>query len=163
MGYINGGDLGSIFDNNDTTGVDFEKNQPSDLPHIIVITMPVFKTFKGKLKMNLGTPWSFAGCLPSIMTINTANSFTNNDLQNRNYAQNLSFFRNFRKIEAYGSKPTNEYLESVVLNITGNTYFVIQSWDIEFTKPFNSIIFEIVSGFHPRVVWITSISFEKSR
>ena len=67
-----GGNLGNLFDNNDTTGIIFEKinygNRPTwealePFDFYIIITMPVKKTFKGKLKMLL---------ILTLVRINTA-------------------------------------------------------------------------------------------
>jgi len=156
LGYENGGNVGSMFDNNDTTGVLFESHPSYMDTRFIVITMPVFKTFKGKLKMNFFYPWSFGLWLPDKMTINTSNSFTNDDLQ-FGYQNNLNFFNSM--------SPQNKFLESVSLEIKENipTHIPTQSWDLDLKKPFNSIIFKFNGRGNPARAWITSIIFEKSR
>ena len=164
MGYINGGDLGSLFDNNDTTGVLFQGNPNNTELYFIVITMPVKKTFKGKLKMNFLYAWPYGLILPIDMTINTADSITNDYFKYRDWQQNLEFIKSFNKVDLnYGSEPksTNKYLESVSLEIKDNS--IPKFWDLDLKKPFNSIIFKFNGRGNPARAWITSISFEKSR
>ncbi len=141
-----------MFDNNDTTGVLFESYPNSMDTRFIVITMPVFKTFKGKLKMNFFYPWFFGLWLPDNLTINTSNSFTNNDLQ-YGYQHYLNFFNSL----GY----QNKFVESVSLEI--KEYIPTYSWDLDLKKPFNSIIFKFNGRGNPARAWITSIIFEKSR
>ena len=77
-GYINGGQFGSVLDNDDTTGVDIEKYHITDhfrtnsLPYKIVITLPIEKKFKGTFSMRLITPWTSK--LPKRVALATFNS-----------------------------------------------------------------------------------------
>jgi hypothetical protein len=60
------------------------------------------------------------------------------------------------------------YDEDIIINSKSNinywnvikTEYII---DVNFTKPFNSIIFEIYKMYQNQRIWITDISFEKSR
>jgi len=128
--------------------------------------MPVLKTFKGKLKMNFSYPWMYGPRPPpNNMTINTSNIITNDNFKYSNWEQNLAFIQSFNKIDFnYGSEPksTNKYLESVnLLDIKEDD--TSKSWDLNLEKPFNSIIFKFTSIGSQARVWITGISFEKSR
>ena len=168
-GWSNGGKLGCLLDNNETTGIytmDHCNQKCIAIPYIIectprpydakspliIITMPVMKTFKGKLKMSFNSPPHIKGVLPN-MIINTTNNITNDTFR---YSDDdiLSILR-------YRSKP---WLESVELEINSLDSYKSAYWDLNFTKPFRCIIFEIIScktwGYS---IWITGISFEKSR
>lgn len=153
-GYINGGAYGSVFDNNDTTGVDMESYNNA-LPYRIAVFMPVHKIFKGKLRMNLVTPWNY--CLPKTMTLNTL-SLSQSEIYN---ADGLLSQSNIQ----------NSYLEQIDLGQIGdqnqvNQSKITQAWDLNITNPFNVLVFEITShwGSYGRgganSVWITSIQFD---
>ena len=162
-----------MFDNNDKTGILFHNNWGlyKHVRRFIVITMPVLKSFTGKLKMNFYNFASYGFTLPNNMTINTADSFTYDDLKNKKELENLEFFNSFFENIYFGVvkiKPTNKFIDSVNLNISINyemykDSYISKSWDLDLKKPFNSIIFSFNGGgFHERV-WITSIIFEKTR
>ena len=164
-GYINGGSFGSIFDNDDTTGVDFESygnGEPNAMPYRIIVFLPpgVKKTYNGKLKMNLVAPWQ--NCLPKTMTVNTMD-ITSTEYNNFSYLQNLFNSRDIR----------NKYNHQHNLGQIGDQNQVNQkkitaAWFVNFSVPFNVIVFEITShwGSEGRQgsnsVWITSINFESS-
>ena len=100
------------------------------------------------------------------MTINTANSLTNDDFINRNWQQQFAFIQSFTKEDSnYGSEPKKKYLESVNLPDISSVddISISKSWDINLEKPFNSVIFKFIGKGSPSRVWITGISFEKSR
>jgi len=160
--YINSGEYGSIFDNDVMTGVDFEGsrfNPKNGLPYRIVLFMPISKTFRGKLKMDLVTPWT--RCLPRRMRLFTMNRMTgvygpgnSEPLYN---PPNIQF----------------EYNQYVDLGQVGddnqvNQNRIRQQWGLNLTSPFNTIIFEIISQWGSTgrdyeggdSVWITSINFE---
>jgi len=161
-GYINGGTFGSIFDNNDTTGVDMESyswtdNNQFGFPYRIVLTLPVLKTYNGVLNMRLVSPW--VGCLPRNMTINTLNLSTGL-LSNQNW--NTPFSNMFQQ------RTTLNYLQSINLGQVGNAANgpTSHQWNISLTQPFNTIVFEILNGWGSagrpgsNSVWVTSISFQ---
>jgi hypothetical protein len=145
-GYTNGGGLGSMFDDNVTTGVDFEKSGTDVFPYRIIITLPVNKTYTGPLSMNLVAPW--VGCMPKTATLNTYNG---------SYA--ASTF----------TPQTVTYLQTVDLGQIGdaNNGPTSHSWNLSLTASFNMIVIEILSGWgssgrfgtSSNSVWITSISF----
>ena len=172
-----GGNSGNLFDNNDTTGIIFEKinygNRPTwealePFDFYIIITMPVKKTFKGKLKMNLSYPRIYGPLPPQNMTINTADILTINTLS---YNDSATFFiNNYYKDLTRGynyssnSESKIKYLDSVSLEINKDNS-IQKSWDLNLVKPFNCIIFKFnalrINGFDR--VCIASINFEKSR
>lgn len=148
-GYINGGGLGSIFDGNDTTGVDFESSgatSTSGFPYRIIITLPVSKTYTGPLSMNLVSPWT--GCMPKTATLNTYtggySSSTFTPQTGINYTQTVDL----GQIGDANKGPTSH------------------SWNLSLTSPFNTIVIEIVSGWGSpgtnNSVWITSINFDQA-
>jgi hypothetical protein len=163
-GYINGGRFGSIFDYNDTTGVDFESYGNSDtyaMPYRIIVFLPpgIKKTFYGKLKMNLVAPWQ--NCLPKTMTVNTMD-ITSSEYNNFTYLQNLF---NSRDI---GHKYNHRHnLGQIGDQNQVNQKKINASWFVNFNVPFNVIVFEITShwGSEGRSgsnsVWITNINFEE--
>jgi len=146
-GYINGGGLGSIFDSNDTTGVDFEMSGSDVFPYRIIITLPVSKTYTGPLSMNLVSPW--VGCLPKTASINTYNG---------SYSESI-----------FTPQTGINYLQTVNLGQIGdaNNGPTSHSWNLSLTTPFNIIVIEILSGWgssgrsgsSSNSVWITSINF----
>ena len=163
-GYINGGSYGSIFDNNDSTGVDMESysNLPTatyGFPYRIVVTLPVQKTFNGTLNMTLISPW--VGCLPQNMTLNTL-SMSSDLLSNQNW--NSPFANNLSQ-----SDISSTYLQTINLGQVGNANNgpTTQSWNINLDQPFNTIVFEILTGwgsagrYGSNSVWMTSINFQQ--
>jgi CPW-WPC domain-containing protein len=166
-GYINGGAYGSIFDNNDSTGVDMESyywaGEPYVMPYRIVVFMPAHKTFRGKLRMNLVAPWS--GCLPRTMTMNTMSVDQNtiNSYVGNPSAQNIIF--NQRNIDSSFNNQIN--LGQIGDQNQVNQNRINQSWDLNITdNPFNIVVFEITSHWGSQgrsgsnSVWITSIQFD---
>ena len=165
-GYINGGSFGSIFDNNDTTGVDMESYSPTPtgnfgFPYRIVVSLPVLKKFNGTLNMKLTSPWF--GCLPQNMTLNTL-SMSSDFTSNQNW---YSPFGNFFSQQNISSS----YLETINLGQVGNSNNgpTTHSWNVNLTKPFNIIVFEILTGWGSggrggsNSVWITSINFDQEQ
>jgi hypothetical protein len=164
-GNINGGSFGSIFDNDDTTGVDFESYGNSDtyaMPYRIIVFLPpgIKKTYNGNLKMNLVAPWQ--NCLPKTMTVNTMD-ITSSEYNNFTYLQNLF---NSRDI---GHKYNHRHnLGQIGDQNQVNQKKINASWFVNFNVPFNVIVFEITShwGSEGRAgsnsVWITSINFDSS-
>jgi len=175
-GWLYGGKLGSLLDNNDKTGVVtvadycrqqcidipgvivcnnngpyFDKYSGTDKPPLIIITMPVLKTFRGKLKLTFNSPPHITGVIPNIR-INTADNFTS-DLF-RSTDQEIS------RMLRYRTKP---WLETFNLQIDSLDSSKSASWNLNFTKPFRCIIFEITSCKQQGHIWMTSINFEKSR
>jgi CPW-WPC domain-containing protein len=167
-GYINGGSYGSIFDNNDTTGVDMEAyaqyGSSVGLPYRIAVFMPVSKIFKGKVRMNLVTPWG--SCLPRTMTLNTM-SLDQNTVNS--YINDINSANNY-----FGqSDIKSSYLDQIDLGQIGdqnqvNQSKISQAWDLNITNAFNVIVFEITShwgawgraGGAANSVWMTSIQFD---
>jgi hypothetical protein len=150
-GYINGGGLGSIFDGNDTTGVDFESysvTSTTGFPYRIILTLPVNKTYTGPLSMNLVSPW--VGCMPKTARLNTyTGSYSDSTftpLTGINYTQTVDL----GQIGDANNGPTTH------------------SWNLSLTTPFNTIVIEIVSGWGSsgrsgsNSVWITSINFDQA-
>ena len=107
--------------------------------NFIIITMPVLKTFKGKIKIDFKIPFVHTNSLfiPKIIKINTSNSLTVTELKKN--INNNNFFNFASKMK---------YLESISLNIERTlenynnmeTSYIIE---VDFTKQFNSIIFEM--------------------
>ena len=158
--YQNGGNLGSLLDNNRTTSVQFDTDWRFEYNYI-VITMPIFKTFNGKINIEFNTPYNTnQPPLYGEMLIFTANSFTNDNIKNNprdwygNYKYDyVNFFRKFNKNNG------DFYLEYAYLdNLQGDN--PKRSWDLYFRIPFNSIIIATRSSLR---YWISDIRFEKSR
>jgi hypothetical protein len=129
-----------------------ESYNPGNLPYRIVVQMPVHKTFKGKLRMNLISPW--VACLPKTMTLNT---------MSLNQVINDATFS--------PADIKHNYLDQINLGQIGdqnqvNQNRINQAWDLNITTPFNVLVFEITShwGSYGRSgsnsVWITSIQFD---
>jgi hypothetical protein len=178
-----GGSASNILDNNKTTGIkldvyyNYDKNINSDIKSVIIIAMPVYKTFKGKIKINLKTPYIGIfdmNLIPLLIKINTSNSFTHDyKKHNNNNSLNQLLWDDIKKNFYINSN----YLESILVNMTYDDGIIINKdnltyWnvikteyiiDVNFTKPFNSIIFEIYKMCQNQRIWITDISFEKSR
>jgi len=160
--YQNGGNLGSLLDNNRTTSVQFDTDWRFEYNYI-VITMPIFKTFNGKINIEFNTPWNTDQApYYGEMLVFTANSFTNDNIKNdqRDWYGNYkySYDNFFRKINKNNG---NSFLEYAYLdNITIPGQNGKRSWDLYFRIPFNSIIIATKSQYR---YWISDIRFEKSR
>jgi hypothetical protein len=158
------GTLGNLFDNNNTTGIDFVSvrgtpwkrigniysAQWPTKPPLIIITMPVFKTFKGKVIITLTHPTKSYGT-PTKMSVNTAQSL------------NLSKFNDLNLRYHSSREYTKEFIESSILDINFLSLNQYQSFDLNFTIKFNTIIFEILERDSPYDCYISNISFIKSR
>ena len=115
--------------------------------------MHVSKTFKGKVRINTYTPYQFERPITKI-SINTAQSLDMDKLKNSNRYLD-GFGRSYIRNRGY----KNEYVESSVLDITSTD----QSFDLNFTIKFNTIIIEILERSSQVSCYISNISFEKSR
>ena len=156
-GYINGGQYGSLLDNNDTTGVDIEKYGNCSMPYKIIITLPVEKTFQGTFSMRLIAPWTSK--LPKRVSLVTYNA---NAFSESYWWQ--CYTENWRD-EIYS-------LETMELgNVAGwgNGPYE-HSFNVNFTRPFKHIALLIHSGWtqdgntpgQAGAIWITSLNFMNS-
>jgi hypothetical protein len=153
-GYINGGQFGSVLDNDDTTGVDIEKNSDFKMPYKIVITLPQEKTFKGTFTMRLITPWTSK--LPKRVALATYNNnaFTKNWWTYKQDEDNLFKIQEVDLGDVGG---------------TGNGPYD-HSFNVNFTQPFKHIALLIYSGWtqdgnvsgQAGAIWITSINFKSN-
>ena len=158
-GYINGGQYGSVLDNDDTTGVDIEKYGDMTMPYKIVITLPKEKTFKGIFTMRLITPW--ASKLPKRVALATYtnDAFTNNGWTYGYLYGNPTEFSQFKIQE----------IDLGDVGGTGNGPYD-HSFNVNFTQPFKHIALLIYSGWtqdgsvpgQAGAIWITSINFKSN-
>jgi hypothetical protein len=158
--YKNSSHYGVLLDNDITTGVDIEAYHIGGpwLPYIIVITLPVEKTFKGVFKLDLLSPWG-ALTLPKKISLATFNSnaFTQNWWGDHSKSK-------------YDSIDLPNRLENIDLPEVGNGSSsgpFNYSFDINFTKPFKHIALLIHSGWNQTgsqqgkagAVWINNLEF----
>jgi len=174
--YSHGGTLGNLFDNNISTGVFFSsgwneadrwtpvwennslnwsKYRPG-VPHIIVITMPVFKTFKGRIKINTYNQYTGWGT-PTKISVNTAQSLNMSSLNNNN-----TWLDEYTGRYVKGRSYAKEYVESSILDINRD-FKGEQSFNLDFKIKFNTIIIEILERNYSENCFIADIGFEKSR
>jgi hypothetical protein len=85
------------------------------------------------------------------MSVNTAQSL------------NLSKFNDLNLRYHSSRKYTKEFIESSILDINFLSLNQYQSFDLNFTIKFNTIIFEILERDSPYDCYISNISFIKSR
>ncbi len=189
-GYLWGGKLGSLLDNNNSTGVvssehckqkcvdvyqrfcneisrgklNFDSYEKSPL---IIITMPILKTFTGKLKITCNVPTLYANSNTIIpnFRIKTYDNIFNDTFRNLDNMLKTSPL-DYRVIDEYSWHLRSLYipLETVNLKNINNLDSTRSAyWDLNFTKPFRCIIFELINCSQQGGLWITSINFEKSR
>jgi len=158
--YKNSSFMGVLLDNDITTGVDIEKYHIGGpwLPYIIVITLPVEKTFKGIFKLDLLSPWG-GQTLPRKISLATFNSnaFTSNWWANSTNP-------------IYISNDLPHRLENIDLPEVGNGSSAgpfNYSFNVNFTRPFKHIALLIHSGWNQTgtqegkagAVWINNLEF----